>query len=45
MPRHQGLACQEAENRIAQKFKLLVVRRRLGIFLVYARLVRKGPLQ
>ncbi len=45
MPRHQGLACQEAENRIAQKFELLVVGGRLGILLVHARLVRKGPFQ
>ena len=45
MPRHQGLARQEAENRVSEKFELLVVGGRFRVLLVHARLVCKRPPQ
>jgi hypothetical protein len=45
MARDQGFARQEAENRVTEKFELLVVGGRFRILLVDARLVGKRPLQ
>ena len=43
--RHQGFTRQEAENRISQKFELLVVGGRFPGLFVYSRFVSKRPLQ
>jgi hypothetical protein len=43
--RHQGFAGQEAKNRIAQKFELLVVGGRFGGLLVYSRFVSQRPFE
>src|SRR5579871_2491647 len=45
MPGDEGFACQEAENRIAQKLELLVIGGRFRILLIHPRLVCESPLQ